>query len=110
MRSAEQEEIGSGPRPSKHRRTLGQKEDTVRYVEFASWRLSKVGLGTSQFANPGWGYGVDYRPQELVRQALALGITHFDTSSFYGAGHSERILGAIPGNAEGVLVATKLFN
>ena len=82
----------------------------MRYVEFASWRLSKVGLGTSQFANPGWGYGADYRPQELVRRALALGITHFDTSSFYGAGHSERILGDTPGNVEGVLIATKLFN
>jgi aryl-alcohol dehydrogenase-like predicted oxidoreductase len=82
----------------------------MRYVEFASWRLSKVGLGTSQFANPGWGYGAGYKPHELVRRALTLGITHFDTSSFYGAGHSERILGAIPQNVEGVLVATKLFN
>jgi aryl-alcohol dehydrogenase-like predicted oxidoreductase len=84
----------------------------VRYVEFASWRLSKVGLGTSQFANPGWGYGADHRPHDLVRQALDLGITHFDTSAFYGAGHSERILGAVleAGDAEGVLVATKLFN
>jgi aryl-alcohol dehydrogenase-like predicted oxidoreductase len=82
----------------------------MRYVVFARWRLSKVGLGTSQFANPGWGYGADYRPQELVRRALALGITHFDTSSFYGAGHGERILADIPGNVDGVLVATKLFN
>jgi aryl-alcohol dehydrogenase-like predicted oxidoreductase len=82
----------------------------VRYVEFANWRLSKVGLGTSQFANPGWGYGENYKPHDLVRRALALGITHFDTSDFYGAGHSERILGAVLGDAEGVLVATKLFN
>ena len=82
----------------------------MRYVEFASWRLSKVGLGTSQFANPGWGYGADYRPHELVRRALGLGITHFDTANFYGAGHSERILGATLGNVEGVLVTTKLFN
>ncbi len=82
----------------------------MRYVEFASWRLSKVGLGTSQFANPGWGYGADHGPHDLVRQALALGITHFDTSDFYGAGHSERILGACLGDVEGVLVATKLFN
>jgi len=82
----------------------------VRYVEFGSWRLSKVGLGTSQFANPGWGYGPGYRPHDLVRRALALGITHFDTSDFYGAGHSERILGAVLGDVEGVLVATKLFN
>jgi len=84
----------------------------VRYVEFANWRLSKVGLGTSQFANPGWGYGADHSPHDLVRRALALGITHFDTSDFYGAGHSERILGATlgVGDVEGVLVATKLFN
>ncbi len=82
----------------------------MRYVEFASWRLSKVGVGTSQFANPGWGYGADYWPHDLVRRALALGITHFDTSDFYGAGHSERILGAVLGDVEGVLVATKLFN
>lgn len=86
------------------------KGETVQYVEFAGWRLSKVGLGTSQFANPGWGYGADYQPQNLVRQGLALGITHFDTSDFYGAGHSERILGDALGDVEGVLVATKLFN
>lgn len=35
-----------------------------------------------------------------------MGINHFDTSDFYGAGHSERILGDV----EGALVATKLFN
>jgi aryl-alcohol dehydrogenase-like predicted oxidoreductase len=85
-------------------------EETVHYVEFAGWRLSKVGLGTSQFANPGWGYGADQRPHDLVRRALALGITHFDTSDFYGAGHSERILGAALKDVEGVLPATKLFN
>lgn len=82
----------------------------MHYVEFAGWRLSKVGLGTSQFANPGWGYGADHRPQDLVRQALSLGITHFDTSDFYGAGHSERILGAALGDVQDALVATKLFN
>jgi aryl-alcohol dehydrogenase-like predicted oxidoreductase len=82
----------------------------VRYVQFASWRLSKVGLGTSQFANPGWGYGAEHSPHDVVQRALALGINHFDTSDFYGAGHSERILGAALRDVEGVLVATKLFN
>jgi aryl-alcohol dehydrogenase-like predicted oxidoreductase len=82
----------------------------VRYVDFAGWRLSKIGLGTSQFARRGWGYGADYSPRNLVRQALALGITHFDTSDFYAAGHSERVLGAVLGDTERVLVGTKLFN
>jgi aryl-alcohol dehydrogenase-like predicted oxidoreductase len=80
----------------------------MRYVEFAGWRLSKVGLGTSQFANPSWGYGNDYAPQELVRQALALGITHFDTNDHYSAGRSQRILGATLRDVEGVLVGTGL--
>src|SRR5947208_372351 len=101
------EEMGQASCPRNIWGTQEQEEDTVRYVEFAGWRLSKVGLGTSQFANPGWGYGADHKPHELVRTALAHGITHFDTSTFYGAGHSERILGAATGNAEGVLVATK---
>jgi aryl-alcohol dehydrogenase-like predicted oxidoreductase len=81
----------------------------VRHVEFAGWRLSKVGLGTSQFANPNWGYGADHAPEELVRQALALGITHFDTTDLYGAGRSQRILGATLRGVEGVVVGTGLF-
>ena len=87
-----------------------KEEETVRYVAFKHWRLSKVGLGTSQFANPGWDYGPGYWPHDLVRRALVLGINHFDTSDFYGAGHSERILGAVLRDVDGVLVATKLFN
>ena len=82
----------------------------MRYLEIgAGKKLSKVGLGCSQFANPGWGYGNDYSPQKLVKQALSLGVNHFDTADFYGAGHSERILGATLRDVENVLVATKLF-
>lgn len=82
----------------------------MRYVDFAGWRLSRIGLGTSQFARRGWGYGADYSPRDVLKQALALGITHFDTSDFYAAGHSERALGAALGDDERVLVGTKLFN
>ena len=77
----------SGPPPGN---TAGGGYAHVRVRELAT--LSKGGLsGTSQFGNPGWGYGAHYRPHDLVRRALALGITHFDTSGLYGAGHSERI-------------------
>lgn len=82
----------------------------MRYVAFAGRQLSKVGLGTSQFANPGWGYGADHVPQELVEHAIALGINHFDTFSLYGSGHSERILGATLRGVEGVRVASKVFS
>ncbi len=85
------------------------RENDVRYVAFAGWQLSKVGLGTSQFANPGWGYGADHDPQELVQRAVALGMNHFDTFSLYGSGHSERILGTALQGVEGVRVASKVF-
>ena len=82
----------------------------MRFVELAGWQLSKVGLGTSQFANAGWGYGSGHRPHEIAQRAVQLGVTHFDTAGFYGAGHSERILGAVLGGIVGLLVATKVFN
>ena len=82
----------------------------VRYITFGGWRVSKVGLGTSQFENLGWGYGENYSPHDLVRRALALGVTHFDTTDMYGAGRSQRVLGASLRGVEGVLVATGLFN
>jgi aryl-alcohol dehydrogenase-like predicted oxidoreductase len=89
---------------------LPEPSGLLRYITFAGWRLSKVGLGTSQFANPGWGYGADYSPQQLVRQALSLGVTHFDTTDIYGAGGSERVLGASLADVEGVMVASSFFN
>jgi aryl-alcohol dehydrogenase-like predicted oxidoreductase len=82
----------------------------VRFVELADWRLSKVGLGTAQFANPGWGYGSAHRPHEIAQRAIQLGVNHFDTAGYYGAGHSERILAAVLGGVVGLLVATKVFN
>lgn len=44
----------------------------------------------------------------LVREALDLGIRHFDTASIYGQGDSERIIGAaIKGRRNEVCIATK---
>ncbi|MCL9761082.1 aldo/keto reductase [Frankia sp. AiPa1] len=60
-------------------------------------RLSKIGLGTWQFGSREWGYGRDYADigaAQVVRRALELGITVFDTAEVYGLGRSERILGA----------------
>jgi aryl-alcohol dehydrogenase-like predicted oxidoreductase len=52
--------------------------------------VSKVGLGTMRFGEK------TFDPQlarALVRRALELGITHFDTAEAYGWGRSERLLG-----------------
>lgn len=76
-------------------------------------RISKIGLGTWQFGSREWGYGEPYAEQEahaIVRRALELGVTLFDTAEIYGFGRSERILGrALGQHAESVFIATKIF-
>ena len=75
--------------------------------------ISKIGLGTWQFGSREWGYGEDYAERgarEIVRRALELGVTLFDTAEVYARGKSERILGgAIGGDRAQAFIATKLF-
>ena len=76
-------------------------------------RISPIGLGAWQFGSREWGYGQSYAEQEaraIVRRAVELGVTLFDTAEIYGFGRSERILGeAIGEDRESVFLATKLF-
>lgn len=83
--------------------------------------ISRIGLGTWQFGSREWGYGRDYAGQEaraIVRRAVELGVTLFDTAEIYGFGRSERILGAAlreslaesPGQDQApVFLATKIL-
>ncbi|MGH3098603.1 MAG: aldo/keto reductase [Streptosporangiales bacterium] len=75
--------------------------------------VSKIGLGTWQFGSREWGYGEQYANGEasaIVRRALDLGVTLFDTAEIYGFGKSERILGkALGSERTSVTVATKVF-
>jgi aryl-alcohol dehydrogenase-like predicted oxidoreductase len=94
----------------------GVKGDTgyMRYLDFGTvTRISRIGLGTWQFGSREWGYGEPYAGQAahaIVRRALELGITLFDTAEIYGFGRSERILGAALGeDRESVFLATKIF-
>ncbi|MET8910815.1 aldo/keto reductase [Micromonospora sp. NPDC004551] len=69
----------------------------MRYVPLDTPKpISRIGLGTWQFGSREWGYGPDYeqRAAQIVRRALDLGVTLFDTAELYGFGRSERILGA----------------
>ena len=76
-------------------------------------RVSRIGLGAWQFGSREWGYGQSYAGQEaraIVRRAIELGVTLFDTAEIYGFGRSERILGeAIGEDRESVFLATKLL-
>lgn len=76
-------------------------------------RISRIGLGTWQFGAREWGYGDSYANREaaaIVRRALDLGITLFDSAEAYGWGRSERILGeAVAGRRGEAVLATKLL-
>jgi len=86
----------------------------VRYLEVDGLgRVSRIGLGTWQFGSREWGYGEAYAAATaggIVRRALELGVTLFDTAEIYGFGRSERILGEALGEERGeVVVASKIF-
>jgi aryl-alcohol dehydrogenase-like predicted oxidoreductase len=76
-------------------------------------KISKIGLGTWQFGSKEWGYGREYADSEaraIVRRALELGVTLFDTAEVYGFGRSERILGrALGEDLGGIFLATKIL-
>jgi aryl-alcohol dehydrogenase-like predicted oxidoreductase len=111
----------------------------MRYLDVGtSKRISKIGLGTHQFGSPDWDYGDWYAAREaraIVRRALELGVTLFDTAEIYGFrahrvarravlegvalsdvaripgfGRGERILGDALGEMrESAFLATKLY-
>jgi aryl-alcohol dehydrogenase-like predicted oxidoreductase len=86
----------------------------MRYLDIdTAKRVSKIGLGTWQFGSREWGYGDSYAgqvAQAIVKRALELGITLFDTAEIYGFGRSEKILGeALGENRERVFLATKIL-
>src|SRR5690348_8888987 len=89
----------------------------MRYLDAETTpAISRIGLGCWQFGSREWGYGQAYAGSEaraIVRRALELGVTLFDTAEMYGFGRSERILGAALRAADAdldrVVVATKIF-
>src|SRR5258708_22388846 len=88
----------------------------MRYLDMdTAKKISKIGLGTWQFGSRDWGYGDTYAKTEakaIVRRAVELGVTLFDTAEIYGFGRSERILGAALADSLGekpVFLATKIL-
>lgn len=86
----------------------------MRYLDVKTGtRISRIGLGTWQFGSREWGYGDAYAQWEahaIVRRAVELGVTLFDTAEIYGFGRSERILGgALGADSADVFLATKIL-
>ena len=85
----------------------------MKYVQLGDRLVSAIGLGTWQFGTRGWGWGRDLDTEgalRIVRRAVDLGITFFDSAEIYGQGRSEEILGeALRGHREETFIATKVF-
>jgi aryl-alcohol dehydrogenase-like predicted oxidoreductase len=60
----------------------------MRYLDIGTAKqISKIGLGTHQFASAAWGYRerlTIHHADAIVRRALELGVTLFDTAEIYG--------------------------
>ena len=85
----------------------------MRYLNIADRQVSVVGLGAWQFGSKSWGWGTEFGAGEahaIVKRALELGITLFDTAEIYGSGLSETVLGQALGDRRSeAYVATKLW-
>jgi hypothetical protein len=66
----------------------GPGDEALRYLDTGTGkRISKIGLGTHQFGSSDWDYGEHYASREagaIVRRALELGVTLFDSAEIYG--------------------------
>ena len=70
--------------------------------------VSEVGFGVWTVSTPWWGIKKEDESLALLRQALDLGVTLFDTADTYGNGYGEEILTkAFPGKRDEIVIATK---
>jgi len=84
-------------------RSLGRTGLVVSEIGFGAWGIGGRTVGTTSYGDTD-----DRTSLAALRGALDAGITFFDTSSAYGNGHSEELIGqAFKGNRSKVIVATK---
>jgi aryl-alcohol dehydrogenase-like predicted oxidoreductase len=70
--------------------------------------VSALGLGTWAMGGDEWGASDDQQSLEVLRAALAEGVTLFDTADVYGSGHSEELVGEAIRPEDEALVVTKV--
>ena len=84
-------------------RPLGKTGLTVSEIGFGAW-----GIGGRTVGNTSYGATDDQVSLAALERALGQGITFFDTSSAYGEGRSEELIGqAFAGKRQHVVIGTK---
>lgn len=83
----------------------------MRYRSFGTTDLScsEIGFGTWALGSNWWGEITGDQGEALLRRALDLGVTFFDTGNVYGLGANEEIVGRALASAprESVQISTK---
>ena len=78
-----------------------------RMLGKSSLSVSAIGLGCMSLSGI-YGAADDAVSEDLIRQAIDIGVDHFDSSDMYGWGHNEQVLGkALKGKRDNVVVTTK---
>lgn len=79
------------------------------HLKKTNLEISRIGLGTNAVGGHNlYGHLDENAGRLLIREALQMGITFFDTADAYGHGRSEEILGEeILGHRKEVILATK---
>lgn len=92
------------------KRKLGNTDIEVSAIGMGCWAIGGP-FKSAEGKNIGWGKVDDSESVAALRAAFDAGITFYDTSDAYGAGHSERVIGdAFAGMREKVVLATKFGN
>ncbi len=88
---------------------MTQQEIEKRKLGKSGLLVTKVGLGLWAAGGDAWGPTDDRESLNAIDAALDIGVSFFDTSDIYGAGHSEELLGqAMQGRRDRFIVATKI--
>jgi aryl-alcohol dehydrogenase-like predicted oxidoreductase len=89
------------------KRRLGRSGIEVPAVGMGCWAIG--GPWTMTGGEAGWGVVDDAESTRAIHAALEHGAGFFDTAANYGAGHSERVLGAaLAGRRHEAIIATKV--
>jgi len=88
------------------RRRLGRSGIEVSAIGIGTWAIGgRMGIETDGLS---WGAVDDADAIAAIRHAIDQGVTFIDTSSNYGCGHSERLIGeAIHGQRDRIVLASK---
>lgn len=79
----------------------------MQYCELgkSGLRVSEIGLGCNRLGDKRY---PDEHWETLIRRALDLGVTVFDTAEIYAKSRSEEMLGRVIGNRDDVVIASKM--